>query len=79
MKTNLSKRIIDHLKINKNGKDDLDNIIISIYDNEMQDLSQKIVQSLSELIKEGIISEDKNNDDTILYKINSRKQIRTKD
>jgi hypothetical protein len=69
IKAILTKRIIDHLRIKENQSDILDNIIISIYEDEMKSLSKNIIESLYDLMQKGIVVENKRNDDTIFYKL----------
>ena len=58
--TNLSKKIIEHLKFKINKEDDYDSLVIAIYENELNKLADTINKDLSELISEGIITEYKN-------------------
>ena len=67
--SNLSNRIINHLKYRDNHCDKLDNIIIAMYDTEMKNLSNQIVESIADLMRDGIIVEDKKNDDKTIYKL----------
>lgn len=58
--TNLSKKIIEHLKFKINKEDDYDSLVIAIYENELNKLADTINKDLSELISVGIITEYKN-------------------
>ena len=51
----LSKRIIEHLMLRAEMKDDLEGIAIGIYDREIKELSMEIDRSLKNLINKGII------------------------
>lgn len=55
--TNLSQRIIEHLRPKEDGRDDLDGIVIAIYEKEMKKLSANIMNDLAELLAKGIVSE----------------------
>ncbi|MCK5086089.1 MAG: hypothetical protein KAQ90_01155 [Melioribacteraceae bacterium] len=58
--TNLSKKIIEHLKFKINKEDDYDSLVIAIYENELNKLADTINKDLSLMITEGIITEYKN-------------------
>ena len=59
--TNLSNRIIDHLKQKQDGRDDLDGLVIAIYEKEMKRLTEKIMNDLADLIAKGVVAEYENN------------------
>ncbi len=66
---NLSKRIIEHLRLNKDRRDELDGIVIAIYEKEMKKLSEKIIYNLAEFIAKGIIIENVDQNGKRYYKL----------
>ena len=56
----LADKILSHLENRSDGKDDLDGLIISIYEKEMKSLTENIMKELAVLITKGIIVEHEN-------------------
>ena len=52
----LSERIIEHLMLKEEMQDDLEGIVVGIYNKEMEKLSERITKSLSDLITKGKIT-----------------------
>ena len=74
-------RITDHLKLKENKQDDLNGIILAIYETEMKNLSQKVIMSLSHMIKKGIVTEFKTQGGKSYYQLvnnkNSNRSLNT--
>ena len=65
----LSEKIIEHLRLKKKTGDDLSGIVLAIYQKELKELSDKILNNLSELIKRGSITEIRYKDGKRYYKL----------
>jgi len=65
----LSQEIIKYLNSKDGKSDDLNGIVFAIYKKEMKQLGEKIIESLAELIAEGIITELKKNNEHQYYKL----------
>jgi len=53
----------------KDRKDDLDGILLGVFEKEIERLSKTTLQNIGYLISMGIIEEEKNGDGTVWYKI----------
>jgi len=62
-------RITDHLKLMEDKQDDLNGIILAIYETEVKDLSEKVISSLSRLIEKGIVIESKGQNGKCYYQL----------
>jgi len=72
--TDLSERIIEHLISKDNMQDDLEGIVLGIYDKEMKRLSERILCGLSDLVaKKKIIEIKRKNEKRIYQLINDKK------
>ena len=63
----LFSRITEHLKLKEDRQDDLNGIILSIYEKEIKNVSDKVVVTLSQMIKNGIIVELKDQNGKSYY------------
>lgn len=77
-RSNLSQKIIGHLSSKSiNKEDDLNGICLAIFEKEInnwsdkmfKDLSDKIIKGLSELIDKGIITEYKDQNEKLYYRL----------
>ncbi len=64
-----SERIIEHLMNKEQMSDDLEGIVLGIYDKEMKKLSEKIMKSLSCLVAKRKIIETKGMDGKMVYQL----------
>ena len=64
-----SQRIIAHLRVKKMEGDDLNGIVLTIYEKEMKKLSEKIIKTLSDLILKKIITEYQHQNGKRFYKL----------
>ena len=64
---NISEKIIEHLKSKADHRDNLDGIVIAIYEKEMKRLTENIIRNLSTLIKKGIVIQTMNYNDVFWY------------
>ena len=53
----------------KDHRDDLNGILLGVFEREIERLSKTAVQNLGHLISIGIITEEKNGDGTVWYKV----------
>lgn len=70
----LFNRIIEHLKLKKDMKDDLNGITLAIYETEMSKLSERFMITLSHLIEKGIITKSENQDKKIYYQLTNNSE-----
>jgi hypothetical protein len=73
--TNLFFRIINHLNNKKGKQDDFNGIFLAIHETEMKNLQNKIITSISHLIKEGIINDSKDQNGISYYQLVNDKKI----
>jgi hypothetical protein len=66
---NICRKILEYLMAKKDYRDDLDGILLGVYEQEIERLSKTTLQNLGYLVSIGIIKEDKNGDGTVWYKI----------
>ena len=71
----LSQEIIKYLNSKEGKRDDLDGIVIAIYENEIKNLTKKIMNELAMLLAKGIITEFKNHDGKNWFKFTSNKEV----
>ena len=71
----LSQEIIKYLNSKDGKSDDLDGIVIAIYENEIKNLTEKIMNELAMLLAKGIITEFKNHDRKNWFKLTSNKEV----
>lgn len=64
-----SERIIEHLMNREQMSDDLEGIVLGIYDMEMKKLSEKIMESLSGLVAKRKIIEIKGMNGKMVYQL----------
>jgi len=66
---NICKKILEYLMAKQDHKDDLDGILLGVFEREIERLSRTTLQNIGYLISMGIIEEEKNGDGTGWYKI----------
>jgi predicted transcriptional regulator with HTH domain len=66
---NICRKILEYLMAKKDYRDDLDGILLGVYEQEIERLSKTTLQNLGYLISIGIIEEEKNGDGSGWYKI----------
>jgi hypothetical protein len=66
---NICRKIVEYLMAKKDHKDDLDGILLGVFEKEIEHLSKTTLQNLGHLISTGIIEEEKNGDGAGWYKI----------
>ena len=62
-------KIIDHLKLKDDKQDDLNGIILAIYESEIKKLHSEVIQTLSLMIKKSIIDEFKDSNRKTYYRL----------
>ena len=72
--TDLTERIIEHLMNKENMQDDLEGIVLGIYDMEMKKLSERILHSLSDLVVNKKIIEIKRKNGKRVYQLINNKR-----
>lgn len=53
----MSRRIIKHLLDKKDHTDDLDGITLFVYENEVKELSDKVITTIGDLLSKGLLIE----------------------
>jgi len=66
---NICRRILTHLKSKVDHRDNLDGILLGIYEQEIQRLSNRIFRNLGYLISIGTIVEVQNADGSTYYRL----------
>ncbi len=65
----LSQRIIEHLNVKETEGDDLNGLVLAIYEKEMKKLSENIIKTVSDLILKEIITEYQHQNGKRYYKL----------
>ena len=65
----MSDIIIQHLLKKKDHKDDLEGISLFVYENELKNLSNEIMSTISDLISKGLLKELKNSSGQKCYQL----------
>ena len=65
----MADKIINHLASKNDHQDNLDGLILGLYESEIQVLSQKVTETLSNLISKGIIKEVINSNGERFFKL----------
>jgi hypothetical protein len=66
---NVCKKILEYLMAKQDHKDDLDGILLGVFEKEIERLSRTTLQSIGYLISMGILVEEKNGDGTGWYRM----------
>lgn len=67
--TDMKQKIIDHLQSIHNQQDDLKGLTLALYNKEMKNLSDVIVNTISRLITTGVLKEIKTKNGNRYYKL----------
>ena len=65
----ITSKIIDHLKLKEKKRDDLNGIILAIYESEIKNLHYKVAQTLANMIRKRIIDEFKDSNGKTYYRL----------
>lgn len=71
---NVCKKILEYLMAKQDHKDDLDGILLGVFEKEIERISRTTLQNIGYLITMGIIEEEKNGDGTGWYRVTDDSQ-----